>query len=42
MSSKVKGFLVVTGMMLAALAGLVFNSQVGDMVRAAASAVWGS
>lgn len=42
MSSKTKAFLVVTSVMLAALAGVVFNSRVSDVVRAVASAVWGS
>lgn len=43
MSSKAKLVLVVTSVTLVALTGVVFSSQqVSDVVRAVASAVWGS
>ena len=42
MSSKAKAILMVSSVMLAALAGIVYTSKVGDVVRAVASAVWGS
>jgi hypothetical protein len=42
MSTKIKTVLVIATLMVATLAGFSGSSQVGQMVRAVASAVWGA
>lgn len=42
MCTKIKVALVIATLMLATVAGLSGSSQVGQMVRAVASAVWGA
>jgi hypothetical protein len=42
MSTKIKAILVIATLMLATLAGFSGSSQIGQAVRAVASAVWGA